>query len=1493
MLETKHHRKIPKMASSLAALVVLSACASLLVSTPLAEARVIVRRQAEELVPNRTSSLDVASAVDDRVATTPPRPNDRFEQFPAMAGEEQLSEAEASLSSSDSALFSFSGDSASSLSNDSTAGDSEPASSAAETIEQKDSADDSESLDTTTLQPAPSNEDARERASDSEDVSASGSISAGSGSLESGSGSASSLIESSASDSQLREDDAAAGDDSTEAEAPTTVEPVAINEITTSANSSSPAPPASASVSSETGSSSSTAELQTSGAASSAQMVDAEAQQLLLQQRMDETTVASVEEQTRQEGEEEGEAEAVTTQPGSPSREVDEVASVDADDAGVATTTAVPGDDVDMEVETVKPVATTAIDVQSISSANSSGSRTSEIEQFELSRYTSPSNYSEGGITLADNDTSGTGAGFADAPLGSGAEEEQNTESPITTTSQPEGAASDEVVLDRIRANETVERNISQSREQAEIETNSYEQLVSNNEVIRNQSTDGAAAPRGKKGKFLDQFNEETTEDNDINVPNGAAWALAGMRMVDRKQPGADEPSTAETVADRTDDNLVANNTLKQLMDWAVIMQQADFANSSFIRSTVGTDAVETVPTMDGKDRRTYANKVPNVEGAADVLSEENRLTAAVTEPSEADGSRNGDVVESNVVDTTFAPSTERPVNQREVEREQEMEDFKFEDRSTTSTTTPANEMVGGGNIVATTTRRSYEVSEMVDESEGPKVRMTSEVTTTGAPRIETSTTGSIMEDMPVTTYSPAAPILRRAEQTTTPSLLTTIIARIPTTIPPRHTFTTTQDYSSFTTTEVPMRETTITPTTPPTAASTTAGSEEPIRELVDQKPFDQDSTDSTEVNLNVLNRTEERMATATVLSSVTTTTTTTTDSTLSSATLTNNVELDDTSAGQGLVGRTGFTTERSEQTTAEDIAIDGGKVPIVVDEKHVYDTVTTTTTMAPIPSTTFAPSTTPNAVPVSSESVSVSSESFTTRRTIDRSMTTTELSEEESITEEDYIELANPSNASDVPGSGVQAGTSAAPKQTEGSTEQSQGEPATEEDNSVVVAVVASIVSVIVVLLLIAAFMYYPPLQIVFRKRQNQVSYGQRCRPVGLDAYSLDNVSVYNSVRRKGNTARMSKRSYGNSAFEDPNFKTNPLTVAELANIIQNKTAIYDEFKEIPNVTARADEVPDGCEDKNRYANVVPLPETRVHLKRLNDDEKTEYINANFVKGPKDSANYYIACQAPMENTINDFWRMIWEQNSKVIIMATDLSENGVEKCAEYLPPSVVLDNSRTFGDFQLTLKNRENKEKYTISTVHMRHVPSNNLREIMHFWYQWPDTGVPIDESSIIGMLLEARSYLKLSPSELAEFATIVEENEKAPPEPTANGTENTHNNNNNSSSNNNGTTTKEPASIVSNGGTMDKHKSLQRTQGPMTVHCSPGTGRTGTLVACDVALRLLEIPPRTVDVPQIVYYVRRGRASAVRTREQYELVYRVANVYATKLTGPTIET
>ncbi|XP_052888694.1 mucin-5AC [Anopheles moucheti] len=1459
MLEQKRLNRQTSRMARFVALMALAGCLVLLCShLPSARARVIVRRQAEESGPTMASNNSEQTVTDEvleattlaptdedaanKVATTPPRPNDRFEQFPADG------------LNSDSAVIS--GDESE---------DELLASSLSETMERQSSGtEEEETIAKTTL--APSGEESmgstRDSSSTGEEDSANSSSSQG-------------TIESlSASQQQSDADVSDRSEDSTELAAVNTVasaESSASNDITTPAPT---AAPARSDVPNEVGSE---AESLSSGSVSSSTELrtsESEPSSESDQSSRPESTEQTV--QRQEPIEQDSLAEETTT-------EAKVNVGDDNDGSSVVAPTSVP------ELPEANPDAETL-------SAPGSNRTEDDGARFDLSRYTAPSNYSQGAVPRNENSTDD-------------GEKELSTEEPlsVTTLSTLNVGAEDESTADGVRVNESVERNSSVSVERTQIETNAYEE--SSNEVERNQTQAGTIPSRTKKGKFLDQFNEETTEDNDINLPNGAAWALAGMRMVERKQSDAGQAVSESTETVRDDsENVVANNTLKQLMDWAIIMQQADFANSSFVRSTVASDE----PSV-GKDRRTYANKVPTVEGG-DVLSEENRLTAVVTETAPtravADGeSMATEAEDANVVDTTFVPSTEKPDRDG-----QELEDFKFEDRSTSSTTV-VNEIVGTServNVVPTTTRRTYEVSENVDETEeSSKIRNTPEIrtSTTTTQRSDVSTGVGIFDDVPITTYSPVAPILRRTEQTTPPIPLTTMITRIASTMPARRPITLQQELAAMTTTDVSMKEITSTDVGSASVTTTVSSSELPPREGSEPKPLEQDSTEFSEVSQNV--RSDERLlVTTSTMASVTTVV-----PNLSSATLTNNVEFDDSSAGENLIGQSSVTTERSEppQPTTDETADDGGKVPIVLDDKHVYDmvstttlvaTTTTTTTPSSAPTTEVSPGTSPNG---SGQSVGISAEAYTTRRTIDRSMTTTELSEEESVTEEDYIELNNvpATGGSNQPqGDGQNQTEQGVPRQgTNGTTEQSQSEPAAEEDNSVVVAVVASIVSVIVVLLLIAAFMYYPPLQIVFRKRQNQVSYGQRCRPVGLDAYSLDNVSVYNSVRRKGNTARMSKRSYGNSAFEDPNFKTNPLTVAELANIIHNKTAIYDEFKEIPNVTARADEVPEGCEDKNRYANVVPLPETRVHLKRMSDDEKTEYINANFVKGPKDSANYYIACQAPMENTINDFWRMVWEQNSKVIIMATDLSENGVEKCAEYLPPSVVLDNSRTFGDFQLTLKNRENKEKYTISTVHMRHTPSNNLREIMHFWYQWPDTGVPIDESSIIGMLLEARTYLKLSPSELAEFATIAEETEESSPvQPSgaANGTDTTNTSNNNNNNNNNNATSngtagagKEPSSIVSNGGTMDKHKSLQRTQGPLTVHCSPGTGRTGTLVACDIALRLLEVPPRTVDLPQIVYYVRRGRASAVRTREQYELIYRVANVYATKLTGPTIET
>lgn len=142
--------------------------------------------------------------------------------------------------------------------------------------------------------------------------------------------------------------------------------------------------------------------------------------------------------------------------------------------------------------------------------------------------------------------------------------------------------------------------------------------------------------------------------------------------------------------------------------------------------------------------------------------------------------------------------------------------------------------------------------------------------------------------------------------------------------------------------------------------------------------------------------------------------------------------------------------------------------------------------------------------------------------------------------------------------------------------TEVAQGTIGEPRDINAMIAIGISIVAVVTLILLVGFL-------VVMRKRQKQLTYGQRCRPIGLDAYSLDNISVYNSVRRKS-AVRTSKRAFGNAGFDDPGLKNNPLSISQLATFSQKRVSINEEFKDVPTVTARIEEVPVGCEDKNRY---------------------------------------------------------------------------------------------------------------------------------------------------------------------------------------------------------------------------------------------------------------------------------------------------------------------
>ncbi|CAG8500456.1 4295_t:CDS:2 [Ambispora leptoticha] len=86
-----------------------------------------------------------------------------------------------------------------------------------------------------------------------------------------------------------------------------------------------------------------------------------------------------------------------------------------------------------------------------------------------------------------------------------------------------------------------------------------------------------------------------------------------------------------------------------------------------------------------------------------------------------------------------------------------------------------------------------------------------------------------------------------------------------------------------------------------------------------------------------------------------------------------------------------------------------------------------------------------------------------------------------------------------------------------------------------------------------------------------------------------------------------------------------------------------------------------------NRYTDVIPFDYNRVKLSTKRPS-KTDYINASFIEAPN-KVRRYIAAQGPLQETIDDFWLMVWEQNSRVIVMLTKEIEKGSPKCIRYWP--------------------------------------------------------------------------------------------------------------------------------------------------------------------------------------------------------------------------------
>ena len=93
-----------------------------------------------------------------------------------------------------------------------------------------------------------------------------------------------------------------------------------------------------------------------------------------------------------------------------------------------------------------------------------------------------------------------------------------------------------------------------------------------------------------------------------------------------------------------------------------------------------------------------------------------------------------------------------------------------------------------------------------------------------------------------------------------------------------------------------------------------------------------------------------------------------------------------------------------------------------------------------------------------------------------------------------------------------------------------------------------------------------------------------------------------------------------------------------------------YSALNASAEFTCNATKAPENRK-KNRYDNIVAYDHSRVQLTQVTGVPGSDYINANYLDGYQ-KKKAYIATQGPLPETTDDFWRMVWEQGTKTVVM-------------------------------------------------------------------------------------------------------------------------------------------------------------------------------------------------------------------------------------------------
>ncbi|XP_034104414.1 tyrosine-protein phosphatase non-receptor type 61F isoform X2 [Drosophila nasuta] len=241
-----------------------------------------------------------------------------------------------------------------------------------------------------------------------------------------------------------------------------------------------------------------------------------------------------------------------------------------------------------------------------------------------------------------------------------------------------------------------------------------------------------------------------------------------------------------------------------------------------------------------------------------------------------------------------------------------------------------------------------------------------------------------------------------------------------------------------------------------------------------------------------------------------------------------------------------------------------------------------------------------------------------------------------------------------------------------------------------------------------------------------------------------------------------------------------------------------------------------------NRYRDVNPYDHSRIILRRGNVD----YINANLVKLER-ADRQYILTQGPLLDTVGHLWLMVWEQNSRAILMLNKLMEKKQVKCHLYWPDQLGPEHALNLRDVNLSVELIccENYQNFVRRWFKLTDLETKTSREVMQFHYTtWPDFGIPSSPDAFLKFLQQVRDS-----------------------------------------------------------------GALNKDVGPAVVHCSAGIGRSGTFCLVDCCLVLVD-KYGECNVAKVLCKLRSYRLGLIQTPDQLDFSYQAIIEGIKKLNDPS---